>query len=114
MDAADILAVQAVITRVAHTIDGKRWSELRALFASTVQTDYTSLFGGEVQDQRADALMDAWRGLLGSVVTQHFLGPIEVEAAARTARSRATIPRGGSHRSAGANLVASAISRSSP
>jgi hypothetical protein len=88
MDAsADILAVQAVVARVAHTIDSKRWSELRALFADTVQTDYTSLFGGEVQDQRADELMAAWQGLLGSVVTQHFLGPAEVEVSGRTAHA---------------------------
>ena len=53
----DIHAVQTVVTRVAHTIDGRRWPELRALFADTVQTDYTSLFGGEVQDQAVDDLM---------------------------------------------------------
>jgi hypothetical protein len=84
---ADILAIQAVIVRVAHTIDGKRWAELRALFADTVQTDYTSLFGGEVQDQRADDLITGWRDLLGSVVTQHFLGPVEVEIAGQVARA---------------------------
>ncbi|HEU5061442.1 MAG TPA: nuclear transport factor 2 family protein [Kofleriaceae bacterium] len=86
--AADvILAVQAIVTRVAHTIDGKRWSELRALFADTVQTDYTSLFGGQVQEQRADDLMAAWQGLLGQVVTQHFLGPVEVEVSGELARA---------------------------
>lgn len=87
MNAADILAVQAVVTRVAHTIDGKRWPELRALFADTVQTDYTSLFGGEIQEQRADDLMAAWRNLLGSVVTQHFLGPVDVAVSGQTAQA---------------------------
>ncbi len=29
----DILAVQAVVARIAHTIDSKRWPELRALLA---------------------------------------------------------------------------------
>jgi hypothetical protein len=82
-----MLAVQAVVTRVAHTIDSKRWAELRALFADTVQTDYTSLFGGEIQEQRADDLMAAWQNLLGSVVTQHFLGPIEVGVAGQVARA---------------------------
>ncbi len=88
MDAsADILAVQTAVTRVAHTIDGKRWTELRALFADTVQTDYTSLFGGEVQEQRADDLIGAWRSLLGAIVTQHFLGPIEAEVSGHVARA---------------------------
>lgn len=87
MDAADILSVQAVVTRVAHTIDGKRWPELRALFADTVQTDYTSLFGGEAQEQRGDDLFAAWQNLLGSVVTQHFLGPVEVQVTGQTARA---------------------------
>jgi hypothetical protein len=83
----DILAVQAVVTRVAHTIDGKRWPELRSLFADTVQTDYTSLFGGEIQEQRADDLMAAWRNLLGSIVTQHLLGPVEVTVTGDGARA---------------------------
>jgi hypothetical protein len=87
MDAADTLAVQAVVTRVAHTIDGKRWSELRALFADTVRTDYTSLFGGEVQEQPASDLIAAWRNLLGQVVTQHVLGPIEVTTTGEGARA---------------------------
>ena len=85
---ADILAIQAVVARVAHTIDGRRWAELRALFAEEVQTDYTSLFGGEIQEQRGDDLIAAWRDLLGSVVTQHFLGPVEVEAATQVARAQ--------------------------
>jgi hypothetical protein len=83
----DILDVQAVVVRLAHNIDGRRWPELRALFADTLQTDYTSLFGGEVQEQRSDDLMNAWRNLLGSVVTQHFLGPIDVDVTGEIARA---------------------------
>jgi len=57
--------VDAVVTRVAHHIDARRWPELRALFSDTVETDYTSLFGGEVQRQNASELMEAWKRLLG-------------------------------------------------
>ena len=86
-DPADSLDVQGIVIRVAHHIDSRRWPELRALFADTVQTDYTSLFGGEVQDQPADDLMGAWRNLLTPVVTQHILGPVDVEVTGQTARA---------------------------
>jgi hypothetical protein len=84
---ADLPQIQAAITRVAHDIDAARWPELRALFDDDVQTDYTSLFGGEAQDQRADDLIGAWRTLLAAIVTQHFLGPIEVEVTGDVARA---------------------------
>jgi hypothetical protein len=75
-----ILAVQSVITRVMHHIDRRRFSELRALFADSVETDYTSLFGGQVMQQSADDLvLGGWRTLLTPLdATQHILGPIDV------------------------------------
>jgi len=85
--ASDIVEIQGVVTRVAHGIDERRWEQLRAQFADDVQTDYTSLFGGAPQDQRADDLIDAWRNLLGAIVTQHLLGPVEVELSGDVARA---------------------------
>lgn len=73
-----IRAVRDVVAGVAHHIDGRDWAALRALFADEVETDYTSLFGGEVQRQRADELIGGWKKLLTPVVTQHHLGPIVV------------------------------------
>ncbi len=81
-------AIRETVTGVSHFIDHKQWAELRQLFDGTVQTDYTSLFGGEIQHQRADALIDAWRKLLTPIVTQHLLGPIAVELAGETATAR--------------------------
>jgi hypothetical protein len=71
-------SVRRVVMSVAHHIDGKRWVELRALYADEVRTDYTSLFGGEPQTQSGDALIAGWSGVLETVATQHLLGPIEV------------------------------------
>jgi hypothetical protein len=72
-------AMRAAITGVSHHIDHRRWPELRELFADTVVVDYTSLFGGEVQNQKGDDLIAGWRTALTPVpVTQHFLGPIDV------------------------------------
>lgn len=76
---APTVEVETVVTNVAHHIDGRDWSNLRSLFADEVETDYTSLFGGEVQSQPSDDLMAAWKSLLTPVVTQHQLGPITVD-----------------------------------
>jgi hypothetical protein len=46
-----------------------------------VDTDYTSLFGGEPQNQRGDDLIAGWRAALATVSTQHLLGPIDVTVA---------------------------------
>jgi hypothetical protein len=81
-------AIESTVIGVAHHIDHKAWRELRALYAESVQTDYTSLFGGEVQQQPGDALIEAWKKLLTPVVTQHLLGPITVEIDGATATAR--------------------------
>jgi len=70
--------IVATVTNIAHSIDHKRWTDLRGLYAETVKTDYTSLFGGDVQTQTGDALIEAWKKLLSPVVTQHLEGPIAV------------------------------------
>lgn len=85
---AETLAIQALIAEVPHRIDGKRWPELRALYADAVSTDYRSLFGGEVQRQSGDALIESWRQLLTPVTTQHLLGPIVVSLDGERAQAR--------------------------
>jgi hypothetical protein len=73
-------AVRAVVARIANTIDTRRWTELRALFAGEVTTDYTSLFGGEPQTQSGDALIAMWRQILSPLdATQHVTGAIDVQ-----------------------------------
>jgi hypothetical protein len=79
-DLAAAEAVRTVVARIANTIDTRRWTELRALFADEVTTDYTSLFGGDVQHQSGDALIAAWRQLLSPLdATQHLTGAIDVQ-----------------------------------
>ena len=87
-EAARQAAVADTVTRVAHHIDSRDWPALRRLYAGRVTTDYTSLFGGEIQEQSADALIEAWRGLLTRLdATQHLLGPISVRLDAGRARA---------------------------
>ena len=82
---ADLEAVRSVVTSVTHHIDHKAWPKLRALFAEQVRSDYTSLFGGDPQQQAGEALVDGWRSSLARVATHHLLGPIEVHVAGATA-----------------------------
>jgi hypothetical protein len=99
-EANDREAIRTAVTEVAHFIDRKQWHELRGLYAATVQTDYTSLFGGDVQDQRGDALVEGWRKLLKPIMTQHLLGPITVEVNGASATARCHVR--GYHRAKGA------------
>jgi hypothetical protein len=86
MDVVEALAVQAVVVKVSHWIDARRWKELRTLFDDKVETDYTSLFGGEIQQQRADDLVLGWQRALSPLEsTHHLLGPIEVSLNGRDA-----------------------------
>ncbi|MDB4974842.1 MAG: hypothetical protein JWN48_3183 [Myxococcaceae bacterium] len=78
MTSPALQTIHATVARVSHCIDAKRWEDLRALYADEVDVDYTSLFGGAPQHQKADDLVSGWKKLLGAVTTQHLLGPIEV------------------------------------
>jgi SnoaL-like domain len=77
--------IQEVVTNVAHYIDHKAWNDLRTLYSDEVETDYTSLLGGEVQRQSRDALIGAWKTMLTPITTQHLLGPVTVADSAETA-----------------------------
>jgi hypothetical protein len=87
--AREVIEAQSVVARVVHYIDSRRWSELRSLFTDQVETDYRSLFGGEIQRQSADQLvLDGWRTVLTPLdTTQHLLGPIDVQITGAEARA---------------------------
>jgi len=65
-----------VITRMLHAIDRLDWAVARDSFADVVATDYTSLWGGEPGDQRADDLIKQWQDFTATLsATQHVTGP---------------------------------------
>jgi SnoaL-like domain len=67
------------IIRFFHDVDRKDWPAIRNGLTDPLETDYTSLFGGEPERLAADEMVDRWRALLpGFDVTQHLLGPIAV------------------------------------
>jgi hypothetical protein len=82
----DYRQISSVVARLVHHIDMRRWAQLRTIFSDVVETDYTSLFGGEPQVQDADALIETWRKLLTPLdSTQHLLGLLETETKNGTA-----------------------------
>ena len=76
------------VVGVVHDLDRKRWAELREHFAPRVTTDYVSLFGGTPVEQDSDDLIALWRRNLASVVTQHLLGPIDIQPHGDRIRAR--------------------------
>lgn len=80
-------AIRSVITRVAHYIDQKSWEPLRALFADSVELDYTSLFGGAPETKSDADVIAVWKASLGKVSTQHLLGPIDVALMGESAKA---------------------------
>jgi SnoaL-like protein len=79
VELSDVHAVQSVVTEVLHAIDMRGWTRLPSLFTTDVTTDCTSLFGGDVQRQHRQQLIDGWRQMLSPLdATQHLLGPIIV------------------------------------
>lgn len=79
MEPSDVQTIQSIVTQVLHAIDLRRWAALPPLFADEVTTDYTSLFGGDIQRQPRKQLIDSWQHLLSPLdATQHLLGPIDV------------------------------------
>ena len=66
-----------VITRLLHAVDRLDWVAVRDCFTEVVATDYTSLWGGEPGDQRADDLITQWQEFTATLsATHHQTGPI--------------------------------------
>lgn len=65
-----------------HAVDDLHWETVRSSFTTEVETDYTSLWGGEPETLTADQLIERWQQLLpGFDATQHLIGPVVVNEA---------------------------------
>jgi hypothetical protein len=87
-----------VVTAMLGAIDELDWDALRACFASTVDTDYTSLWGGEPETLPIDDLIGRWQDLAhGYDATQHLTGPILTRPAGQDRATCTTTVRGYHH-----------------
>lgn len=75
-----------------HAIDTLDRGGVRDAFADHVRTDYTSLFGGEIQEQPVNDLLAGWWSLLpGFDATQHLTGPFAVDINGNRAAARCAV-----------------------
>lgn len=71
---ADHTAIIQTLTDVAAGADRHDWNRVRAAFAETVTTDYTSLWGGAPVTQSAEDLVSGWAAFLpGFDITHHMV-----------------------------------------
>lgn len=56
--------VAADVTRFFRAVDRRDWPGVRLLLADQVLLDYVSVFGGEVEELTADAVVERWQALL--------------------------------------------------
>ena len=60
-----------------RAVDTRDWPAVESLLADRVDTDYSSVFGGDPEQLTRGDLVDRWRRLLpGFDATQHFVAPL--------------------------------------
>ncbi|MDX2146532.1 MAG: nuclear transport factor 2 family protein [Planctomycetota bacterium] len=87
---SEIEAVVAVVNSVASLADQRRWSDLRGVFSSEVDVDYSSLTGSPAARVRAEDLIAGWKeGLSTFASTEHIVGGHQVTISGDIAECRA-------------------------
>ena len=71
--------IEQIAAIIAGGADRHDWSQIRAVLADTITTDYTSLFGGKPVTQPADDLLKSWSTFLpGFDSTHHMIASLIV------------------------------------
>ena len=71
LDRAEISDVQL---RYATGLDSRDWALFRSIFTDEIETDFTSIFGGEPRKLTADRWTEAARRSVGGLAaTQHMI-----------------------------------------
>ena len=88
----DRQAISDAVTGLLSAVDRRDWSTVQARLASTITTDYVSLFGGAPTTQPSADLVNGWRALLpGFDGTQHLSGPLLAEVSGDRARATCAV-----------------------
>jgi 3-phenylpropionate/cinnamic acid dioxygenase small subunit len=83
LDRAEISDVQL---RYATGLDSRDWPLFRSCFADEIETDFTSVFGGEPRKVSADRWTEAARrSIIGLAATQHMITNHVITVAGDTA-----------------------------
>lgn len=89
---AEEAAIATLVNSVATLADQGDFETLESLYADSVQVDYTSLFGGDIQTHTPASLMTAWASLLpGFAQTYHAISNIQVDVESDRATATADV-----------------------
>jgi hypothetical protein len=81
-----------IVAAVGLLVDARNWDELTELFAPDVESDYTSLFGGEPRVCSREELVEGWAHFLqGFTRTEHLIGVPRVAITTGFARADAPV-----------------------
>lgn len=84
--------IATCIANLGLLVDARRWAELAELFAPQVRSDYTSLFGGEIQMRSREELVGGWAAFLpGFTRTTHLIGVPSVTITGQMAQAAAPV-----------------------
>lgn len=76
----DMVSIFNLIGAFGSLVDKREWDKMIKLFAPRVKVDYTSLFGGETQEQKREDLVAGWAQFLPRFSgTEHHIGQPFVE-----------------------------------
>ncbi len=80
-------AITNAVNQIAIMADLRNWEACRAAFSDRVETDYTSLTGGEPSTVTAEDLVKGWETFFSQTfkVTQHLIGSHVVTSTGDTA-----------------------------
>jgi ketosteroid isomerase-like protein len=88
----DEAAIAVIVNSVATFADQGKFDSIAPLFAEEIQVDYTSLWGGDVQNQTPESLMTAWASVLpGFDQTYHDISSVAVVINGDTATATADV-----------------------
>ena len=71
--------IEDTVDRLGLLIDAKEWLELGEILAETVELDYVSLFGGQIEHLLRSEVIDRWKAQLSPLkATQHVITNLHI------------------------------------
>ena len=71
--------IEETVDQLGLLIDAKEWQELQEVLSETVEMDYRSLFGGEIEQLPRAEVISRWKTLLSPLkATQHVITNLHI------------------------------------
>jgi len=84
--------IEETIDRLGLHIDAKEWLELGEVLSETVELDYVSLFGGQIEHLTREQVISRWKTNLAPLkATQHVITNLHITIRDNTAECAANV-----------------------